>query len=160
MPLDSSDTLSYPGAQTIVLGAAGDRQVAGDRIHLTDAELAVLELLWQRGRQSIRQLTAQLYPGQSVSDYATVQKLLERLEHKDCVARDRARVPHVFEAAIRREALIDDRLREIADRLCEGSMVPVLAQLVRNKSLSKKDRDELRKLLDQAPLPSSARKRP
>ena len=130
------------------------------RIHLTDAEFAVLELLWQRGRQSIRQLMAQLYPGQSVSDYATVQKLLERLEHKDCVARDRARVPHVFEAAIRREALIDDRLREIADRLCEGSMVPVLAQLVRNKALSKKDRDELRRLLDQAPLPSSARKRP
>ena len=70
------------------------------------------------------------------------------------------RVPHVFDAAIRREALIDDRLRDIADRLCEGSMVPVLAQLVRNKSLSKKDRDELRKLLDPAPPPSAARKRP
>jgi BlaI family transcriptional regulator, penicillinase repressor len=133
--------------------------VSSDRIHLTDAEFSVLELLWQCGRQNTRQLTAQLYPGQSVSDYATVQKLLERLENKECVARDRARVPHVFDAAIRREALIDDRLRDIADRLCEGSMVPVLAQLVRNKSLSKKDRDELRKLLDSAPPPSAARKR-
>jgi len=134
--------------------------VSPARIHLTDAEFAVLELLWLRSQQSIRQLTAQLYPGQSVSDYATVQKLLERLEHKNCVSRDRSRVPHVFDAAIRRETLIDDRLRDIADRLCDGSLVPVMAQLVRNRSLSKKDRDELRSLLDSAPSPSAARKRP
>ncbi len=120
------------------------------RIHLTDAEFAVLEPLWQHGPQTIRQLTARIYPGQTVSDYATVQKLLERLEQKRCVARNRAGLAHVFRAAVERELLIDQQLQEIADRLCDGSWVPVLSQLVRRVSLSKKDREQLRKLLESA----------
>ena len=118
------------------------------RIHLTEAEFAVLEPLWFAGPQTIRQLTARLYPKQSISDYATVQKLLERLEGKRCVARDRAGLAHVFRAAVKREDLIDQQLADIADRLCDGSLVPVLNQLVRRVSLSEKDREQLRKLLE------------
>lgn len=118
------------------------------RIRLTDAEFAVLEPLWRDGPQTIRQLTALVYPRQSTSDYATVQKLLERLEQKGCVARDRTASAHVFRPLVAREALIDGELQELADRLCEGSLVPVLNQLVRRCRLSKKDRDELRKLID------------
>ena len=118
------------------------------RIHLTDAEFAVLEPLWQRGPRTIRQLTATLYPKQTVSDYATVQKLLDRLEAKRCVTRDRGQSAHVFRAAVAREALIDDELQQIADRLCDGSLVPVLNQLVRRCRLSKKDREQLRKLIE------------
>lgn len=117
-------------------------------IHLTDAEFAVLEPLWQSGEQTIRQLTAALYPAQTVSDYATVQKLLERLEAKGCVTRERAQPAHLFRAAVRREDLIDDELRQLADRLCGGSLVPVLSQLVRRCRLSKKDREQLRALID------------
>jgi BlaI family transcriptional regulator, penicillinase repressor len=124
-----------------------------NRIRLTDAEFAVLEPLWQHGPQTIRQLTARIYPGQSVSDYATVQKLLERLERKRCVARNRAGLAHVFRAAVERELLIDQQLQEIADRLCDGSWVPMLSQLVRRVSLSKKDREQLRKLLESAEKP-------
>jgi predicted transcriptional regulator len=104
--------------------------------------------LWLSGPQTIRQLTARLYPAQSTSDYATVQKLLGRLERKRCVKRDRRGLAHVFRAAVAREDLIDEQLREIADRLCDGSLVPVLSQLVRRVSLSRADREELRKLLD------------
>ncbi|MEX0676693.1 MAG: BlaI/MecI/CopY family transcriptional regulator [Pirellulales bacterium] len=118
------------------------------RIRLTDAEFAVLEPLWHIGPQTIRQLTARLYPDQSTSDYATVQKLLERLEAKRCVTRDRTGLAHVFRAAVRREDLIDQQLHEIADRLCDGSLVPVLNQLMRRVSLSRAEREELRKLLD------------
>ena len=118
------------------------------RIRLTDAEFAVLEPLWRDGPQTIRQLTAAVYPRQTVSDYATVQKLLERLEQKGCVARDRQAAAHVFRASVERETLIDDELQELADRLCEGSLVPVLNQLVRRCQLSKKDREALRKLID------------
>ena len=120
----------------------------GSRIRLTDAEFAVLEPLWRDGPQTIRQLTAALYPRQATSDYATVQKLLERLEQKACVARDRKAAAHVFRARVARETLIDDELQELADRLCEGSLVPVLNQLVRRCRLSKSDRDELRTLID------------
>jgi predicted transcriptional regulator len=117
-------------------------------IHLTDAEFAVIEPLWDEGPQTIRQITSLLYPGQSTSDYATVQKLLERLEAKECVVRDRSEAPHVFRAVVARAELIDDHLQQIADRLCDGSLVPVLNQLVRRMSLSNAQRAQLQKLLD------------
>jgi len=124
-------------------------------MRLTDAEFAVLEPLWQHGPQTIRQLTARLYPGESVSDYATVQKLLERLEAKGCVRRDRSGLAHVFHAAVERAALIDDQLQDIADRLCAGSLLPVLNQLVERLQLSPRQRDELRKLIDKSAPPSN-----
>jgi predicted transcriptional regulator len=127
-------------------------------LKLTDAEFAVLEPLWDEGSQTIRQLTARLYPQQSTSDYATVQKLLERLEDKRCVKRDRSGLAHVFRATVGREDLIDEQLRQIADRLCDGSLVPVLSQLMRRATLSRTDREELRKLLDAHAKTSERRK--
>lgn len=124
-----------------------------DRIRLTDAEFAVLEPLWQFGPQTIRQLTARLYPGESVSDYATVQKLLDRLEAKRCVQRDRTALAHVFRPTLAREALIGDQLQDIADRLCQGSLTPVLNQLVERMTLSSGQREELRKMLEATPNP-------
>ncbi len=128
-------------------------------VRLTEAELAVLEPLWQQGPQTIRQLTALIYPAQSTSEYATVQKLLERLEAKRCVRRDRSAPAHQFAAIIEREALIDQQLQDIADRLCEGSLVPVLSQLIERVRLTKSDRQELEKLLETHRRPKSGKER-
>ncbi len=68
---------------------------------IADAELALLDALWQHGPQTIRQITDHVYPGGSTSEYATVQKLLCRLEEKQCVSRDRSTAAHVFEASYR-----------------------------------------------------------
>ena len=67
---------------------------------ITDAELAVLQVLWEHGPQPIRRITDILYPEGRAAQYATVQKLLERLEAKECVERDRTSTVHVFSAAI------------------------------------------------------------
>ncbi len=128
-------------------------------LRLTDAEFAVIEPLWEHGPQTIRQLTSRLYPAQTTSDYATVQKLLERLEGKECVARDRSSSPHVFRAIVAREELIDDHLQQLADRLCDGSLVPVLNQLVRRMSLTKAQRAQLQSLLDEHAKRNSGAKR-
>jgi predicted transcriptional regulator len=118
--------------------------------HVTDAELAVLEALWQRGGATIRELTATLYPAATDAQYATVQKLLERLEAKDCVTRQRAQPAHVFRAIVARETLIGAQLSKLADRLCDGSLTPLLTHLVGAGRLSKRDREHLRQLLDRA----------
>jgi predicted transcriptional regulator len=115
---------------------------------VSDAMLAVLQSLWDHGPSTIRQLTDRLYPDGSASSYATVQKLLERLEERNCVTRDRGVTPHVFAAVFSREAFIGGRLRAMADRLCGGSLTPLLTHLVATETLSAKDRQELRRLLD------------
>jgi predicted transcriptional regulator len=69
------------------------------------------------------------------------------------VRRDRSKQAHIFRAVVEREQLIDERLKEIAERLCGGSLVPVLSQLVRRVRLSTAERDELRKLIEAAERP-------
>jgi predicted transcriptional regulator len=116
---------------------------------VTDAELAVLQSLWELGQSTIRRLADVLYPGGTAAQYGTVQKLLERLEGKDYVRRDRGRWPHLFTAAIDREALIGRRLRETAEKLCGGSMAPLLLHLLRAEQFSPQERQELRTFLEQ-----------
>ena len=116
---------------------------------VTDAELAILQVLWDRGQATVRELTEQLYSQYTSSQHATVQKLLERLEGKSCVRRNRSVWPHMFEPAIERGDLIDRKLQQTADRLCDGSIQPLLTHLVKGGRLSAQDRRSLRTLLDE-----------
>ena len=120
--------------------------------NVTDAELRVLHALWDLGACTIRKLTDHLYPGGGQSSYATVQKLLDRLEEAGCVARDRSAMTHVFVAAVSRDDFIGGQLRVVADRLCGGSVTPLLTHLLKTETLSEDERKELRKLLS-APRP-------
>jgi predicted transcriptional regulator len=116
---------------------------------VTDTELAILQVLWDQGPATIRQLTEALYPGGGTAQYATVQKLLERLEAKGHVARDRTEAAHAFTATTGRDELIGRRLEEMADQLCGGSLTPLLTHLVRARKLSPRERQELRALIDE-----------
>jgi predicted transcriptional regulator len=116
---------------------------------VTEAELAVLRELWDADGTTIRELTDRLYKGGGTSAYATVQKLLERLEAKACVARDREQMPHVFRAVVDRQALISQRLEALADDLCEGSLAPLLTNLVGGRKLRDDERAALRALVDE-----------
>jgi BlaI family penicillinase repressor len=128
---------------------------------VTDAELAVLQGLWERGSATIRQLTDALYPGGSTAQYATVQKLLERLEAKGCVGRDRRPWPHVFTPTVGRDDLIGRRLRAVAEKLCGGSLTPLLTHLITVERLSPQERQELRALLEgRCPKPGQNEARP
>src|SRR2546421_279859 len=82
-------------------------------LDVPSAELAVLQTLWESGAATIRQLADVLYPGGQAAQYGTVQKLLERLEQRGCVVRDRGVWPHVFTPAVDRETLIGYRLRPL-----------------------------------------------
>ena len=116
---------------------------------VTDAELAVLQVLWDLGSATVRELAARLYSESSLSLNATVQKLLERLEGKKCVKRNRKAWPHQFSAVVKREALIVRQLQSTADRLCDGELQPLITTLVKARGLSAEERKSLRGLLDE-----------
>jgi BlaI family transcriptional regulator, penicillinase repressor len=118
-----------------------------DSPSVTDAELRVLQVLWDDGPSTIRHLTETLYPQGGTSHYATVQKLLERLEVDGYVNRNRNGLSHVFSATVNREAFVGAQVRAMAERLCDGSITPVLTHLIRSQTLSDDDRKELRRLL-------------
>jgi BlaI family penicillinase repressor len=115
---------------------------------VTEAELALLQTLWDLGPATIRQLVERVYQQTGTSVYATVQKLLDRLEAKGFVERDRGAPVHVFRAAINRDELIGRRLRAVADSLCGGSLSPLLTHLVEGRGLSEQERRDLRALVE------------
>ena len=137
----------------------GETDMAGRRRDVTGAELAILRVLWDRGRATIRQLTDILYPSGGISEYATVKKLLTRLEHKGCVTHDRREAAHVFAAKITRDDLLGRRLDSLAEELCDGSRTPLLMTLLSAQNLTKAQRQELDRFLDELIRSRSARTR-
>jgi BlaI family penicillinase repressor len=115
---------------------------------VSDAELGILQLLWDQGRLTTRQITEQLYPKQSSSDLATVQKLLHRLEQKRLIDRDRSSFVHTIAPRVDREQFAGKRLAEAATKLAGGSLKPLLVHLVETDQLSREDLAEIRKLID------------
>lgn len=116
---------------------------------IPDAELAVLQQLWERGACTVRQLTEVLYPAGPGSQNATVQKLLDRLEAKQYVLRNRESWPYLFQAAVQRSDVIRKSLQATADKLCSGALAPLLTYLVKAESFTVADRESLRNLLDE-----------
>jgi predicted transcriptional regulator len=116
---------------------------------VTDAELAVLQVFWDQGPASRRQLADQLYPDRPQAHYTTVQKLLERLEAKGYVRTYRQQAPVMFHAAVNRDQLISKRLQDMADRLCDGSLTPLLTNLVQGRRLSNSELDGLHRLIEE-----------
>jgi BlaI family penicillinase repressor len=115
---------------------------------VTDAELEVLRGLWEHGPATIRALAGRLYPGGGTSEYATVQKLLERLEDKGHVRHRAEGRQNVYSARVQRDDLVARRLRETAEQLCDGSLTPLLTHLVSAGRLSRDELLELRRLVD------------
>jgi predicted transcriptional regulator len=116
---------------------------------ITETELSLLNELWQRPSATVQELTEILYGNTELALIATVRKLLDRLEAKDAVARDRSQWPHRYSAIVQREDLAGNRLQAAADELFDGDLAPLLTHLVRSQKLTAKDRENLRKVLDE-----------
>jgi BlaI family transcriptional regulator, penicillinase repressor len=116
---------------------------------VTDTELAILQILWDQGPSTRRQITDVLYPRGGPAQYATVQKLLERLEAKGFVtAKNRGQGVLTFTVSVDRDELISRKLQEMAEKLCGGSMTPLLMNLVRAQPLTDRQLDELRSFVE------------
>jgi BlaI family transcriptional regulator, penicillinase repressor len=116
---------------------------------VTDTELAILQVLWDQGPCTRRQITDVLYPRGGPAQYATVQKLLERLEAKGFVTvRNRGQGVLTFAVSVDRDELISRKLQEMAEKLCGGSMTPLLMNLVRAQPLTDRQLAELRSFVE------------
>lgn len=114
---------------------------------VTEAELSVMEVLWEKGPCRRRRITDLLYPKGGPAQYATVQKLLERLESKGCVTKATDAGQLVFSAAVDRDGLLNRRLRDVAEKFCGGSVSPLVMNLVKSNTMSGAELRELQEYL-------------
>ena len=116
--------------------------------HVTETELQILDCLWGQPEQSIRTLCEAIYGDTTPSRYATVQSLLDRLDKKGWVTRNRSGQKHLFRASRDRSDFIGQQIQSVADAVCDGSVAALLGQLAQSRSLSARDRKELRRLIE------------
>ena len=109
-----------------------------------------MELLWDEGRLTARDIRERLYPGAEKAQHGTVQRLLQRLEDKGMVTRDRTLPVSFFSAAVSRDDYATSQLESMAQRLTGGSLAPLVTHLVEQRRISREEIDRLRHLLDQA----------
>jgi BlaI family penicillinase repressor len=114
---------------------------------LANAELAVMELLWDDGRVTARHIRERLYADQK-NQHGTVQRLLQRLGY---VERDDDLPVHHFSATISREEYATSQLEMLAGRLTGGSLAPIVTRLVEEKRISRSEISRLRAILDEEP---------
>jgi predicted transcriptional regulator len=117
--------------------------------HLANAELAVMSLLWDRDGMTAREIRERLYPDSSRAQHGTVQRLLQRLEVKGYVKRDRKAPVHRFFASIGREEYGCSQLESLAEKLTGGSIAPLITHLVEEKRISPAEIERLRRILDE-----------
>lgn len=116
---------------------------------IPDAELDVLKLLWANESMTARELTKAIYGDANNSTIGTVQKLLQRLERKRCVRRDRSEHVHRFSPKVTQEEVAARHLDSIARKVADGSLAPFITHLVQSKRLSGEEKEAIRRLLDE-----------
>jgi len=116
---------------------------------LPNAELAVMDLLWTKGRITARQIIDRLYADAPRPQHGTVQRLLQRLAAKGFLDRDRSLGISVYSPAISRDAYASAQLESLANRLTQGSLVPMITRLVADNKLSQAEIEKLHRILEE-----------
>jgi predicted transcriptional regulator len=116
---------------------------------IPDAELQVLKHLWSAQSMTARELAEAIYRVADNSTVGTVQKLLQRLEKKGCVKRDRSQFAHRFSAKVTQTAVAGRHLEMLAKKVTDGSLAPFITHLVQAKKLSTEEKDDIRRLLEE-----------
>src|ERR1700675_1815338 len=86
-------------------------------VAVTDAELAVLKVLWARGPLAAKAITEAIYPDGAGSEFAAVHSFLQRLERKGLVARDRGSFVHVFSPTASPADVLGQQLETLVEQI-------------------------------------------
>jgi predicted transcriptional regulator len=114
----------------------------------TDAELAILRVLWARGPSTVRQAVDVLRRDRPTG-YTTVLKLLQIMLEKGLVVRDESDRTHVYRAKLSEEQTQRQLVRDLLDRAFDGSVVRLVTQALGARRPSREELVEIRRLVDE-----------
>ena len=113
----------------------------------TDAELAILRILWERGPSTVRQVHESLSPERPTA-YTTALKMLQIMTEKGLVRRDDSDRTHVYQARLSEDQTQRQLVRDLLDRAFGGSASKLVMQALATKRASAEELTEIRKLID------------
>jgi predicted transcriptional regulator len=114
----------------------------------TDAELAILRVLWQRGPATVRDVHEELNRD-GATGYTTILKLLQIMTEKGLVVRDETQRAHIYEARYSEQKTQRQLLGDLADRAFGGSAAKLVMQALSGRKTTAEELGEIRELLEQ-----------
>jgi BlaI family transcriptional regulator, penicillinase repressor len=114
----------------------------------TEAELALLRVLWERGPSTVREIHESL-SDEKETGYTTSLKILQNMAEKGLVARDESRRSHVYRAVYQAEQTQRQLVRDLLRRAFGGSPGKLVVQALSEETVSADDLAEIRRLLDE-----------
>jgi len=112
----------------------------------TDAELAILRVLWERGPSTVRQVHDVLSANREFA-YTTTLKLLQLMTEKGVAMREEDGRVHLYRAAVAQEETQRHLIRDLVDRAFGGSPSQLVMQALAAKPASAEELREIRRLL-------------
>jgi predicted transcriptional regulator len=113
----------------------------------TEAELAILRVLWKQGPCTVGQVQRALSENRETG-YTTALKLLQIMTEKGLVERDESEWRHVYRARYAQRTTQRQLVRDLLDRAFDGSAHQLVMQALSAKKASPEELAEIRKLLD------------
>jgi predicted transcriptional regulator len=114
----------------------------------TDAELAILRVLWKHGPRTVRQVQEAL-EAERPTGYTTVLKLLQIMADKGLVLRDETTRSHVYRPRLAEVETQSQLVDDLVDRAFGGSAPELVLRALSTKRASPEELDQIRKLLDE-----------
>lgn len=115
----------------------------------TDAELEILNVLWQRGACTVRDVHQAITRTRPAMGYTTVLKLMQIMAEKNLVRRDESQRAHVYEAQLEREQTQRQLIGDLLERAFEGSAMKLVMQALNTKQASAEELSTIREMLDE-----------
>ncbi|MCB0704268.1 MAG: BlaI/MecI/CopY family transcriptional regulator [Saprospiraceae bacterium] len=112
----------------------------------TESELEVLQILWEYGPSSVRQVNDHLNATREVG-YTTTLKIMQIMLEKGQVVRDAASRTHIYASAMAEEETRKKLLDQFVDKTFRGSAMKLVMQALDKHQASTEDLNELKALI-------------
>jgi len=112
----------------------------------TEGEMEILQVLWQKGNATVREVHEAL--GKKDSGYTTTLKLMQILHEKGMVERDTTQKTHIYKALVSQDKTEKQLVNKMIDNVFNGSAARLVMQALGNHSASASEIDEIKKYLD------------
>lgn len=114
----------------------------------TERELAILQVLWEKGASTIRTIHEQLNQGKKKKTaYNSVLTILSIMFEKGLVSRDDSQKSHIYQAAYSKEAMQQKLVKNFIDNVFGGSAMSLVTRALDVSTTSKEDRKKIEQLL-------------
>jgi predicted transcriptional regulator len=113
----------------------------------TSSELEILQVLWEQGPSSVRQVNEVLATHREVG-YTTTLKLMQIMLDKGLLERDETFRTHIYKPAVSKQIVQGQLVRRFVDSAFQGSASKLVMQILGNHQASKEELDAIKELIE------------